>query len=672
MTSTVVEPDAVRSPAAPPAPTRHEDRPATPRGAPGAAGCARSSAAGPATRRGSGRRCSLLLVGTAVLYLWGLGASGWANTYLLGRGAGGHEELEGVLLRLVRRVELRHRRQAARVAVGDGAVGAALRRELVEHPRARRRSRASPRSGSSTSRCAGGSRPGPALLAGAVLALTPVAALMFRFNNPDALLVLLLVARRLRDDPRPRARQHLVARAARSRWSASGSSPRCCRRSSWCPRSVSSTSSPAPVSLRRRVVQLTAGRVRALLVSAGWWIADRRAVAGGVAPVHRRLAEQQRPRADLRVQRLRPPHRQRDRQRRRRRRCRPDGGVPTGLTRMFGAEFGRQISWLLPAALILLVAGLVVARPRPRTDRVRAAFILWGGWLLVTGLVVQPRQGDHPPVLLRRPRAGDRRARRHGRRHAVEAAPRREGTRRARGRRASPRRSGAFDLLGRTPQWNPWLRGPLLLVGVLVAGALLAAHLVHGRALVALALAAIAVVLAAPAGYTLSTVNTPHTGAIPSAGPAGASSLGLPGGRAAAASGARRTVVPEESAPRRPAGSEPTGADRRRTAAARAGCSTAAPRARRCGSCSTPTAARTPGSRPTIGANQAAGYQLATDDPIMAIGGFNGTDPTPTLAQFQQYVREGRIHYFIGGGAASAAAARRRRPRAPRRRSRRG
>ena len=52
----------------------------------------------------------------------------------------------------------------------------------------------------------------------------------------------------------------------------------------------------------------------------------------------------------------------------------------------------------------------------------------------------------------------------------------------------------------------------------------------------------------------------------------------------------------------------------------------------------------------TIGANQAAGYQLATDDPIMAIGGFNGTDPTPTLAQFQQYVREGRIHYFIGGG----------------------
>ena len=35
---------------------------------------------------------------------------------------------------------------------------------------------------------------GAGLLAGAVLALTPVAALMFRYNNPDALLVLLLVA----------------------------------------------------------------------------------------------------------------------------------------------------------------------------------------------------------------------------------------------------------------------------------------------------------------------------------------------------------------------------------------------------------------------------------------------------------------------------------------------
>jgi hypothetical protein len=50
-----------------------------------------------------------------------------------------------------------------------------------------------------------------------------------------------------------------------------------------------------------------------------------------------------------------------------------------------------------------------------------------------------------------------------------------------------------------------------------------------------------------------------------------------------------------------------------------------------------------------VGSNNAAGYQLATQLPVMAVGGFNGTDPAPTLAQFQQYVADGKIHYFIAG-----------------------
>ena len=55
----------------------------------------------------------------------------------------------------------------------------------------------------------------------------------------------------------------------------------------------------------------------------------------------------------------------------------------------------------------------------------------------------------------------------------------------------------------------------------------------------------------------------------------------------------------------------------------------------------------------TVGANNAAGYQLASEEPVMAIGGFNGSDPSPTLAQFQQYVADGQVHWFIassGGG----------------------
>ncbi len=50
-----------------------------------------------------------------------------------------------------------------------------------------------------------------------------------------------------------------------------------------------------------------------------------------------------------------------------------------------------------------------------------------------------------------------------------------------------------------------------------------------------------------------------------------------------------------------------------------------------------------------VGSNNAAGYQLAAQLPVMAVGGFNGTDPAPTLAQFQQYVADGKIHYFIAG-----------------------
>jgi 4-amino-4-deoxy-L-arabinose transferase-like glycosyltransferase len=58
-----------------------------------------------------------------------------------------------------------------------------------------------------------------------------------------------------------------------------------------------------------------------------------------------------------------------------------------GWTRLFDAENGGQIAWLIPAALILVVAGLVVTARAPRTDRTRAALVLWGGWLLITGAV---------------------------------------------------------------------------------------------------------------------------------------------------------------------------------------------------------------------------------------------------------------------------------------------
>lgn len=55
-----------------------------------------------------------------------------------------------------------------------------------------------------------------------------------------------------------------------------------------------------------------------------------------------------------------------------------------------------------------------------------------------------------------------------------------------------------------------------------------------------------------------------------------------------------------------------------------------------------------------IGSQNAAGYQLATQLPVMPVGGFNGTDNSPTLEQFKQWVSEGKIHYFISSGSGSS------------------
>jgi hypothetical protein len=49
----------------------------------------------------------------------------------------------------------------------------------------------------------------------------------------------------------------------------------------------------------------------------------------------------------------------------------------------------------------------------------------------------------------------------------------------------------------------------------------------------------------------------------------------------------------------------------------------------------------------TIGGQNSASYQLATGYPVMAVGGFNGTDPSPTLEAFKALVAQGKIHYYI-------------------------
>jgi 4-amino-4-deoxy-L-arabinose transferase-like glycosyltransferase len=330
----------------------------------------------------------------------------------------------------------------------------------------------------------------------------------------------------------------------------------------------------------------------------------------------------------------------------------------TGWSRLFDNEIGGQVSWLVPAALIFLGALLWVGRRAPRIDRTRAALLLWGGWLLVTGLIFSYMQGIFHAY------------------YTVALAPAigalvgigagelwlHRDRLWARGVLAAAllvTGGWAFVLLGRATGWLPWLRPTVLAGAVLVAAALLVGPGVTRRAGVVIAGAAVLVGLAAPAAYSLQTASTGHSGAIVTAGPAVAGGFGGPGG---GRPGGRRLAGPQGGGP--PAGMPgqlpgagplPGGGQFPGNGQAPGG-----------GNLGGLLRGSTPDAElvallaadaddytwvaAAIGSNSAAGVQLATGEPVMAIGGFNGSDPAPTLAQFQRYVAEGKIHYFLGGG----------------------
>jgi hypothetical protein len=356
---------------------------------------------------------------------------------------------------------------------------------------------------------------------------------------------------------------------------------------------------------------------------------------------------------------------------------RPGAWGPTGITRLFGSEMGTQISWLLPAALVFVCALLWWFRRLPRTDGRRAGVLIWGSWLVVTGLVFSFAEGIiHPYYLVvLGPAIG-----------ALVGI----GAVWSWQHRASvfARLSGgaalvatvvwANELLGRTPDWYPWLRTTILIAGVVGAAAfaLPRRFAIHGRVpAAALGAALVVVAVAAPTAYSLQTAATAHSGAIPSAGPTPAPSRGFGRGFAFTGPGRGRGVFTNPGSGRRPRFGFGFGGSGRGSTPPQGGggggfrggipgfgggffggggglgglLNAGAPNA------AVVTLLKTNASgfkwvAATIGANSAAGVQLATEEPIMAIGGFNGTDPAPTLAQFEADVAAGRIHYFLAGG----------------------
>ncbi len=305
---------------------------------------------------------------------------------------------------------------------------------------------------------------------------------------------------------------------------------------------------------------------------------------------------------------------------------------------MFSSEFGTQISWLLPAALILLVALAWLTRRAPRTDRSRAALLLWGGWLLVTVGVFSFMSGIIHPY------------------YTVALAPaigalvgiggvllwRERDTWYARGALAlTVLASGwwGYRLLARDPSWHPTLRYLVLALGLIGAAALLIPR--RARALtVGTAALSLVAVLAGSAAYALPTAATPHTGSIPAAGPAGSSTgMGGFGGQRGGFGGA--DAQGGNGFPGGGAGGPGGGGGGEATVSAELAALL--------------KAAGTRWSAATNGDQTAAGLELASGTAVMAIGGWSGSDPAPTLARFQAWVSAGEVHYYLASGAAGGA-----------------
>lgn len=654
----------------------------------------------PARRRWEPWALGALLAGTAVAYIWGLGASGWANSFYAAAVQAGSESWKAFffgssdaansitvdkppmslwLMSLSVRIFglSSWAMLVPQALLGVGSVGllyAAVKRWF-------------------------GAAAG--LLAGLVLALTPIAALMFRFNNPDALLVLLMIAS-----------VWALLRAVedgRTRWMVLtgvfvglGFLTKQLQVMLVVPPLALTYLFAGPPKFGKRLAQCFAA-LGAMIVSAGWWLltvelwpaSSRPWIGGsqnnsileltlgynGLGRLNGEETGSVTPggnRGDVAAAMGGAGGGMPG--------VMADGGMPgggpgggggmwgsTGITRLFESAQGGQIAWLIPAALILLVAGLAVRGRAARTDTQRASFVVWGLWLLVTGLTFSFMAGIFHAY------------------YTVALAPavaalvaigsvtlwRRRDTLWVRAVLAVTLLATAavsWVLLGRSASFVPWLKWAVVVAGVLAAVAVLIPALTRGRIAVVVTLAALFTGLAGPTAYAVDTIATPHTGSIVSAGPnveggrGGFGGMGGPGGMDGAGRMGGRTDG--AAAPTMPGGFAPGAAGAAVPGSAPGTAAGAGDGMGGMGAMGGAAGGLLSGSNPgeelvslleqdagnytwvaaAIGSNSASGYQLATEDPVMPIGGFNGSDPSPTLEQFQQYVADGKIHYFIAGG----------------------
>ncbi|WP_051899223.1 ArnT family glycosyltransferase [Sciscionella sediminilitoris] len=295
------------------------------------------------------------------------------------------------------------------------------------------------------------------------------------------------------------------------------------------------------------------------------------------------------------------------------------GNSETGLGRMFSAEVGGQISWLLPLCLLVLlmvaVAGVRRLRAREQGDAIeRAGWFLWGSWLLVTALVFSYAQGIWhsyytsmlSPAMAAVAGYGLVKLWRYYRSDSAAWLLMPLAT--------VLTAVWAFLLVSRDTSWNGWV-GPVLIALAVLAlaglflGRISASHKRKiGRSGFVLAVVAL---LFAPAVWSVASVNN-HSD-LPSAGPQDTADMppGLAGGANGALSAEQQRIL--DYAHRHKGGAEIALAV-------------------------------------NSGATPGADFIMNSADPVIAMGGFGGEDDAPTVAQLARWVREGKLAYVLASG----------------------
>lgn len=277
-------------------------------------------------------------------------------------------------------------------------------------------------------------------------------------------------------------------------------------------------------------------------------------------------------------------------------------GGEAGVLRIFNESFGPNIAWLIPVALIS--AGLVIwlLRRAPRYNKERIGVLLWLGWLLMHIVIFSMTSGTIHPY------------------YVVAMAPAvaalvgigapyiwQAYTRRTKVAWILPLSIAlttilSIIMLGYSNYW-PWLMWLVMIAGG-VATILTLLPLSQTKRLKQIILVlAITAGMAAPIVFSVSTVATAHSGSIPTAGP-GASAMSNTNNESARAESTLVSFLLEN----------------------RHGTTWLAA---------------------VNSANESAPIQLSSGQPVMAIGGFNGSDSTLTLSQFKQLVKQGKVRYYV-------------------------